>query len=274
MSWEKIVQNLELKDDIYFARENSAISYPGEANDACFSVEDNSFWFKHRAQCITQAVKNFPPAGEIYDIGGGNGHVALALETHGFKTVLVEPGIQGILNAKHRGLTRLVCAALDSAGFPEHSLPAVGLFDVLEHVREDGKVLDSLKRALSAGGMLYLTVPAYQFLWSHEDEYAGHFRRYTLSSLERLSRKAGFKVVYATYFFSFLPVGIFFLRSLSYRLKLKGQKPLDNLSSEHTLGRGLLGKTVEKALKWELDLIRTKKKIISGGSLLMVLQAL
>ena len=274
MSWEKTIQNLESKDDIHFARENAVISYPGEANDACFSVEDRSFWFRHRAECICEVVKNFPPAGEIYDMGGGNGHVALALEKNGFQTVLVEPGIQGILHAKQRGLKRLVCATLETARFPEHSLPAVGMFDVLEHVRQDGQFLGSLKKVLTPNGMLYLTVPAYRFLWSDEDDYAGHFRRYTLKSLGRLSQDNGFKIIYATYFFSFLPVGIFFFRSLAYRLKIKAQKPLENLSSQHILGEGLLGTTVEKILKWELDLIRTKKKIIAGGSILMALQAI
>lgn len=273
MSWEEITQNLDFRDDIYFARDNPVISYPREANDAYFSIEDRSFWFAHRAQCITEAAKNFPPSGEIYDIGGGNGHVARALEGQGFKTVLVEPGIQGVLNARQRGLKRLICSTFESAGFPQNSLPAVGLFDVLEHIRQDGTFLTALHKGLTAGGLIYLTVPAYGILWSQEDDYAGHFRRYTLGSLHTVARESGFKTLYATCIFSFLPAAIFLLRSLSYRFNLNAKTDPNKLSGEHTLPNNLAGNSCRRILEWEVKSIRNRQKIIAGASVLAVLKA-
>ena len=48
-----------LEDGIYYAAESEAISYPEEGNEACFEVEDQSFWFRHRNACIVETVGNF-----------------------------------------------------------------------------------------------------------------------------------------------------------------------------------------------------------------------
>jgi len=75
---KSISMGLELGDDgIWYSTDTENISYPSEGNDACFAVEENSFWFKHRNKCITSVVKCFPPEnnGTIFDIGGGNGFV-------------------------------------------------------------------------------------------------------------------------------------------------------------------------------------------------------
>ena len=51
-------------DGIFRAADSGAISYPEEGNEACFEVEDRSFWFRHRNACITEMVRNFPPEGK------------------------------------------------------------------------------------------------------------------------------------------------------------------------------------------------------------------
>ena len=43
--------------------EGEAISYPEEENEACFQIEDQSFWFRHRNDCIRELVRNFLPKG-------------------------------------------------------------------------------------------------------------------------------------------------------------------------------------------------------------------
>ena len=68
-------------DGIWYAPDNQNISYPSEGNENCLAVEDNSFWFRHRNNCIVSVVKSYPPEdnGTIFDIGGGNGFVSLGL---------------------------------------------------------------------------------------------------------------------------------------------------------------------------------------------------
>ena len=97
-----ISRNLEMREpDLWFSKKLGPISYPEDGNSNCFEFENESFWFKHRNNCIIAMVRTFPPTGIILDIGGGNGIVSLALQEAGFKTILIEPG-----NQKRTGVFR------------------------------------------------------------------------------------------------------------------------------------------------------------------------
>lgn len=255
---------------IWHANESSKIHYPNDAHESLYSIEDNSFWFQHRNKCITTLVKAYPPKdnGYVFDIGGGNGLVSSALLKNGFNVVLVEPGIQGILNARQRGLTNLVCASFEKANFNDKSLPAIGLFDVLEHVEDDLGFLTLLKSSLIDQGRLYITVPAYQFLWSKEDIDAGHFRRYTLKTLSTLLEKIGFTLDHATYIFRPLPLPLFLTRTLPHRLKLSNAKSTQ-LNNAHQIRFKSINKIIHRLLESELPNIQNKKTMNSGGSCLI-----
>ncbi len=184
---QSISTGLKLGDDgiWYSHQDNQNISYPSDGNENCLAVEDGSFWFRHRNNCIASIVKTYPPQdnGTIFDIGGGNGFVSLGLANAGFDVALLEPGSVGTRNAKKRGLKNVICATTDAAKLKQHSLPAVGLFDVIEHIEDDLAFLQSIRNLMKKGGRLYATVPAYSFLWSEEDIFAGHFRRYALEDI-------------------------------------------------------------------------------------------
>jgi hypothetical protein len=82
-----IAPDLRLAEDgIWYSAETRPVSYPSDGNDACFALEDVSFWFAHRNDCIVAAARKFPPPpGEaIFDLGGGNGFVARGLLDAGF----------------------------------------------------------------------------------------------------------------------------------------------------------------------------------------------
>ena len=124
-------------------------------------------------------IKNFRSStdGPIFDVGGRNGFVAKELLDAGLDVVLVEPGPAGAMNAKKRGGAHVICSTTHTAQFKSGSIPAIGLFDVVEHIEDNIGFLKHLSELLVPGGMLYLSVPAYQFLWSLEDVKAGHFKR-------------------------------------------------------------------------------------------------
>jgi len=197
------------------------ISYPTEANEIFFSIEERSFWFRHRNKCILAAVRQFPPNGELLDVGGGNGFVALHLQSHGFQVALLEPG-SGAGRARERGVRKVIQADLEHAGLGKGSVPAAGIFDVVEHIRDDRAFLEKLHQLLVPYGRLYLTVPAISWLWSQEDEDAGHFRRYSHQGIGCLLRETGFQVEYLTAFFSWLPPAICLFRTLPRLLRGPG----------------------------------------------------
>jgi hypothetical protein len=270
-----ISTQLRLRDDgIWYSEDRAATSYPATGHASSLNVEGSSFWFKHRNRCIVDAVKKHPPGKDqaIFDVGGGNGFVSLALAKEGFEIVLVEPGREGALNAKRRGLEAVICATTTSAGFRPRSLPSVGLFDVVEHIEDDLGFLRSLAALMPKGGPLYATVPAYSWLWSAQDEIAGHHRRYDLHGFCRLLYAAGFEVQYATYIFQFLPAAVLLGRTLPYRLGLHDflRRSAGGSVRRHAVRAGVLGRFVDTLLNREISLLREGRRLPFGGSCLVV----
>jgi SAM-dependent methyltransferase len=260
------------EDGIFYANESEAISYPQEGNEACFEVEDQSFWFRHRSDCIRELVWNFPPQGRgpIFDVGGGNGFVAKGLIDAGWEVVLVEPGSSGARNAKKRCVEHVVCGTTHSAGFTNGSLPAIGVFDVVEHIENDLGFLRHLRDLLEPCGMMYLTVPSYNFLWSHEDVDAGHFRRYTVSGIKNKLVESGFKPIFGSYIFSLLPLPVFLLRTLPYRLGFAQRIKNEKISAkDHVISEGGIARLLTTLLGRELNFIKRGKSLSFGGSCLM-----
>lgn len=260
-------------DGILHGSGSKDVSYPTDGNENCFSVEEDSFWFRHRNECIVSVVKNFPPLNRefIFDIGGGNGYVSKGLSDAGFDVVLVEPGTQGALNARRRGLTNVICATLESASFHPRSMAAIGLFDVVEHIEDDLAFLRSIRELLKDGGRLYATVPAYSMLWSSEDEKAGHFRRYSLGEICTLLVSAGLNVEFSSYIFKYLPVPIFLLRALPHRFGMSRSTDAQrDRIGDHRPGSGVLSRLLEAMLKRELESLAMNRPIRFGGSCLVV----
>ena len=263
--------NIVLVDGIWYSKDKSFVSYPEEGNSMCFQIEENSFWFNHRNNIILEVIKKFPPNGCFFDVGGGNGFVTKSIIDSGFDAFLLEPGHQGILNAKNRGIGNLICATLEDVEFNKANVPSIGIFDVLEHIQNDNDFIKKIFECLKPKGLLYITVPSYNILWSSEDVSAGHFRRYTLRKLTELLLKSGFKINYKSYFFSFLPIPIYLFRTLPYRFNLiKKSKDLNKHSQEHSPKKGFAGKILNFFLELEKRRIQNLNIIPFGGSCIVV----
>jgi len=256
---------LELRDGIWYAKQTSAVSYPNESNDLCFLIEEQSYWFSHRNDCLRELVRRFKPGGTIYDIGGGNGFVAAGLQQDGYDVVVVEPGT-GAKNAVRRGVSHVIQATLQDACFHERSIPAIGAFDVIEHIQDDVAFLRDTGRLLKPAGRFYCAVPAFPFLWSREDVAAGHFRRYTIRSLRNAFNSAGFEVEFLTYFFSWLVPPVFVSRVVLGRKETPAPA---QMASDHHMPP-LLAPVLNRVNAWERNRISRQKAIPFGSSLLCV----
>jgi SAM-dependent methyltransferase len=255
------------RDGIWYAKKDATVSYPNHGNEVVYHIEDKSFWFTHRNNCILEVLKRFPPKGAFFDVGGGNGYVSKAIQEQGIETVLVEPGATGCVNARKRHVKNVICSKLENAGFDKNTIPAIGVFDVVEHVEDDVAFLKSINGYLQKDGLLCMTVPAYKMLWSKYDEYGGHFHRYTLNSLSKKLKLAGFDVLYSTYIFSFLPLPIFVMRSIPSKLGLiKNASVVNDEANAHATETTVF----DGILNWEVNRIRNKKMIPLGGTCLVV----
>jgi len=269
---ESLSDGLRLDPETGIWRTNRAegISYPADQNDACFRLEDGSFWFTHRNRCIITAVRRFPPDGFILDVGGGNGFVAEGLIGAGYETALLEPGGAGARNAREaRRLPTVINATIVEAALRPNSVPNVGLFDVLEHIEDDRAFVRHLSHIMRPGGFLYLTVPSFNWLWSTADVDAMHYRRYTKRSLTDVLAE-GFDVLYATCLFQRLVPLSLLMRALPYRLGLSRPKPEHAYEREHAVGRTWLAELLGRMLDHEVATIAAGKSLAVGSSLLVV----
>jgi SAM-dependent methyltransferase len=270
----EIASNVKRHNDgIYYSSEASTVSYPEEGNANFMLIEEQSFWFRHRNNLIVQAVKKFCPGKTFFDIGGGNGFVAKGLQDAGIDVVLVEPGRQGAANASERNIRQVICSTLGDAGFVPASMDAVGLFDVVEHIPDDLAFLKEIWHYTRKGGFVFITVPAFDFLWSNEDDHAGHFRRYSRKQLEMVALKAGFQIEYSTYFFSILPLPVFFFRSIPSKLGIgKRAGDLRKNQKEHQVSNGPAQRLLQKIWDWELRKTARNKRIAFGGSCFLIIK--
>jgi len=267
----KYCKNIFLEDGVWHSKSRSSVYYPEQGNEIYNDIEENSFWYKHRNDCIATVARNYIPKNEtIFDIGGGNGFVSLRLHNEGYDVCLIEPDNIGIKNARTRGIENLICSSFKDAGITEKSLPHVGIFDVLEHIENDNSFLKDMYASLAPNGTLMLTVPAFNWLWSDEDNHDGHFRRYTKCTLEKQLKDAGFSIVYSTYFFTFLPLPIFLLRTIPSLIKKKRSYSAEAYTKENKTESNVLNRLMDFVFKGEINRVSTKKTLPFGGSILIL----
>jgi SAM-dependent methyltransferase len=167
-------------------------------------IENGHFWFTTRNEMIAWLVRRFAAqAGRALEIGCGTGYVLFALRKALPSARLSGSELHslGLVHARQRHGQAVELFQMDArhSGL-SNALDLVGAFDVLEHIADDGRVLDEIYRMLKPGGVLIATVPQHPWLWSKSDEIAHHQRRYRMGELASNARHAGFAIRYQTSF--------------------------------------------------------------------------
>jgi hypothetical protein len=251
------------------------ISYPESGNDECFGIEKDSFWFNHRNNIIKEILLKFPHSGNFADIGGGNGYQANFIkETFPEKEIfLIEPGYQGCLNAKKYGVKNIYNIPFQKFDFIGNNVDGVGLFDVIEHVEDDASFLKDISKSCPSKTNIYITVPAYKWLWSDTDDYAGHYRRYNSKMIKTLAKNSGLDILYNGYFMFYLPFPILLARNIPYRIRGKREQQtlLKDATGNHFTS-SLSSKAINLLNSLEIRGIHKFGKLIFGGSCIAVLQ--
>lgn len=195
-----------------FAPESASFNehFPPDSFQRLAPLEEAHFWFRARNELIIWAIgKWFAPGGKLIEIGCGTGYVLSRIEKE-FPQMEIYGGeiYSNGLEFAARRLTRAQLLQVDALHIPyREEFNLIGLFDTLEHIGKDEEVLAEIHRALAPGGGLLLTVPQHGFLWSYQDEFSGHARRYERKELIQKTRQAGFQVLDSpSFIFLLLPV--------------------------------------------------------------------
>lgn len=195
------------------------------------ALEADHFWFTSRNDLILWAVRRyFPACRNLLEIGCGTGFVLQALRAT-LPAITVsgsERSLEGLRFASQR-VPGAQLMQMDARHIPfESEFDVIGLFDVLEHIEEDGAVLRELHKALTPGGGVVITVPQHRFLWSDFDSESRHQRRYSRRDLLTKLAAAGFTVLRATSFNALLLPALMLRRRASSPRQAR-QEPLAEL---------------------------------------------
>lgn len=259
----------EIEPGLWSAREHRAdLSYPESGHTNLMSIEDESYWFRHRAKVLIALMEKFPPHGAVFDVGGGNGYMVRAMRAAGYEAVLVEPGEAGSRSALSRGLTPVLWGTTAELGIAKGTLPSLGLFDVVEHLGDDAAFLGQMYGLMARPSRCYLTVPAFQWLWSANDERAGHFRRYRSKAIRHLASQVGLEVEYVSYVFGVLTLPLLLLRSIPHRIGIGAGKA--GTTEAHRLPGGVIGALIERSLDRERKRIKAGGRVRWGTSIVVI----
>jgi len=197
--------SLAWKDGMW-AGPSSVVNYPDDGHDV-LPIDPSNWWYAHRAAVVVSALNRTPIWPRvIWDVGGGTGLMEPALRAAGWRTALVEPVARAASQAIGRA-DLVIAAPLEDLALPDACVPAIGMFDVLEHLNDPVATLRECARVLKPGGAVIVTVPSHQWLWSDTDEAAGHQLRYSPKVLRRHAMDAGLSLTESRRFFVALVPG-------------------------------------------------------------------
>jgi len=192
-----------------------------------YILERNNWWFKARSYIISKQIKklNLPTNAQILNVGAATFKSSEMLNSYGKVTSAeYDKGCCDFVT-KELGKEMVNCSATEMP-FEDNSFDMVCAFDVIEHIEDHEIALKEMDRVLKIDGVMFITVPAFQFLWSSHDDINHHFRRYTKGQLKDLFVKNIKKssIVKLSYFNSILFLPILLMRRISSINKNKKPK--------------------------------------------------
>lgn len=185
---------------------------------------------RHLLRCLDEAVSRYGLQPPFLDAGCGIGDVSASLGARGWGGVAIDYSQRAVERARttlsrypgvevRQGDLRLLDGQFNTVIF----------WDVLEHVQDDDQVLRELAAVTAPGGHVVISTPSNPRDWRWDDEFYGHYRRYTADELRRKLDAAGFDVV--ALWDSTFPV-FWVLRRLYTRFK--SPPPLNGSKEEQT----------------------------------------
>lgn len=171
-----------------------------------FRLESNYWWHVSKRRLVRQAIrKNLSPGARILDAGCGTGIMMSELQHDSFNVYGLDKSPVAIKFCQKRGLKNVHHGNLEKRlPFRANSFDGITCLDVIEHLNHDKLAVAEFRRILKPGGKIFITVPAYMWLWTKHDDILWHKRRYRRNHLEKLVKEIGLKISKSSYFYSFL----------------------------------------------------------------------
>lgn len=229
-------------------------------SDAYADLHRRHWWFRVREEVVVESLRRHLPSdsqNEILDIGCGDGLLFDRLAEFG-RVEGVEPDA-GVISEQFRGQIHAV--PFDERFQPGKKYTLVLMLDVLEHLPDAQASLVHALDLLVPGGILLITLPAFQLLWTAHDDLNHHVGRHTKAGFRAIANGAPIDIIEERYLFHALfPVKLA-IRAFERALRLPPRVPCAPPPPINRMMRGYF-RMEEKAFR--------KVPVPFGSSLLVV----
>jgi ubiquinone/menaquinone biosynthesis C-methylase UbiE len=235
-----------------------------------YTLEREHWWFTARLGILEKLVQskiaNQRTDLKILNVGVATGATSEMLAKYGEVTsveydqdccdfLLEKTGIEAIN------------ASLTELPFEDNSYDLVCAFDVIEHIEDDSLAVSEINRVLKPEAKYFVTVPAFQFLWSNHDVVNHHFRRYKKGQLNGLFSSNGCKIEFSSYFNFWLFFPIAAVRVILNLLPSRKKESSSGSDNEVMSSSKILNKILFTVFSSEKGLLSTGIKFPLGISI-------
>jgi len=151
----------------------------------------------------------------ILEFGSGIGTISKFLVKYGRKVFLTDINNEYVEYLKGRFIGNpevyVYCQDIekDEMAFGNMKFDTVIAINLLEHIKEDEKVIRNTRAMLSSKGRFIIIVPTHRTLMSEFDKLLEHQRRYGKGELKSKLELAGFKIIHMEFMNSISAIGWF-----------------------------------------------------------------
>lgn len=171
-------------------------------------MQENHWWFRARRKILFNILKKHICNGNssILEIGCGTGGNLSMLKNFGNVSAIEMDEFSANYASKKYNVPVKTGWLPDNIPF-EKKFDIICLFDVLEHIQDDQTALKTVVKMLHPDGIIFLTVPAHQWLFGSHDKMHLHYRRYSSRDLKNKISVCNIKLVRLSHFnFLLFPV--------------------------------------------------------------------
>jgi SAM-dependent methyltransferase len=163
------------------------------------------WWWRSREAILLEQLRGLGlregEPREILDVGCGDALSFRALGRFGrVRGIEVD---EGLLDPEGPDRARISTRPLGDPMYadPSWRFDLITALDVLEHIDDDRAAASAMVGMLRPGGVLVVSVPAFELLWDEHDEINHHKRRYTAGRLRTLLSGLGLEDLRVRYLF-------------------------------------------------------------------------
>ncbi|MDG1756451.1 MAG: class I SAM-dependent methyltransferase [Bacteroidia bacterium] len=236
-----------------------------------YKLEREGWWFKARLSILEnycQAIITNPDM-KILNVGAATGATSEMLSKYGKVTSLEYDEFCCKFLKEKTGI-EAINASLTELPFENNSYDMICAFDVIEHIENDNKAVEEIYRVLKPKGKYFITVPAFQSLWSNHDVVNHHFRRYKKKQLNKLIESTNLKIDHSTYFNFWLFIPISITRFILNNIPRKKDSNLSGSDNEILQSSNIINRILYRIFHSEKFLLRINIKFPFGISILTI----